>query len=201
MIYPGNKNQKKADASGGHGDEVVDGSREDKDVDSGHDDKVVYSNHGNQVVDGSQGYKYLHSRFFIGWVPIDIKQVTAAIGVGSYCIVLFCFCLFVTPCIVLFFVCLVVWYITMYYYYYIYITWYVIEWSGYTLTLLETGSSCTWTQNYETCLLPKMSHIYFQSSFTKCSYSYTNVNITVHIKSAINVHTVVANINGTVHIK
>ena len=46
-----------------------------------------------------------------------------------------------------------------------------------------------------------MSHIYFIGSFTKCSYSYTNGNITVHIKSAINDHTVVANINVTVHIK
>ena len=53
---------------------------------------------------------------------------------------------------------------------------------------------------HETCLLPKMSHMYFQSSLTNCSYSYTNINVTVHIKSAINVHTVVANINVTVHI-
>ena len=35
----------------------------------------------------------------------------------------------------------------------------------------------------------------------QCSYSYTVVNVIVHIKSAINVYTVVANINVTVHIK
>ena len=44
-------------------------------------------------------------------------------------------------------------------------------------------------------LFPKFIHNH------QCSYSYTNVNVTVHIKSAINVHTVVANINVTVHIK
>ena len=37
--------------------------------------------------------------------------------------------------------------------------------------------------------------IYIQPS------SFTIINVTVHIKSAINVHTVVANINVTVHIK
>ena len=46
-----------------------------------------------------------------------------------------------------------------------------------------------------------MLFMFIKSSFTKCSYSYTNVNVIIHIKSAINVYIVVANINVTVHIK
>ena len=44
--------------------------------------------------------------------------------------------------------------------------------------------------------------VHSQSSMSiQLSMFTTNFNVTVHIKSAINVHTVVANIKDTVHIK
>ena len=50
-------------------------------------------------------------------------------------------------------------------------------------------------------LLVKICCLYSSKFIHKCSYSYTNVNVIVHIKPAINVYVVVANINVTVHIK
>ena len=77
----------------------------------------------------------------------------------------------------------------------------VIEWCWVHSTITEPPDSfCTWTRNYETCLLPKYV-VYIHQKFIhnhQCSYSYTNYS---SHKSAINVYIVVANINVTVHIK
>ena len=68
----------------------------------------------------------------------------------------------------------------------------------YTLILLETaldtGSFTVLNTKLEDVLLSNMLYIYIHQS------SFTVSNVTVHIKSAINVHTIVANINVTVHI-
>ena len=78
----------------------------------------------------------------------------------------------------------------------------VIEWCWVHSTITGTPDSfCTWTLNRYFCLLVNISCLYSPKFIHKCSYSYTNVNVIVHIKSPINVYTVVANINITVHIK
>ena len=64
-----------------------------------------------------------------------------------------------------------------------------MEWVHSTIT--ETGSFCTWTQNKYFCLLVKICCLY-TSKFIHNYTSYTNVNVIVHIKSAINVYVVVA---------
>ena len=59
-----------------------------------------------------------------------------------------------------------------------------------TLIQLETPDSfCTWTQNNTFVCLSNVAYIHQNH---QCSYSYTNVNVTVHIKTA--------SINVTVHI-
>ena len=78
----------------------------------------------------------------------------------------------------------------------------VIEWSGYTLLSLETGSFTVLEHRTNTfvCLSKYVAYIH-QSSFINVHTVTQNYSsYKVHIKSAINVYKVVANINVTVHI-
>ena len=70
----------------------------------------------------------------------------------------------------------------------------VIEWCCYTLIALETGSFTVLNTELEDLFVVKYVAYIHPSSFTI-------ISVKVHIKSAINVHTVVANINVTVHMK